>query len=108
MTTASARPETAASAPPAAPDGTTTPAHAVEIGHPAHAADIDHPASAAHTTDVGHPARTARTARTVRAVNILMPACSVLVVALVAAVNLSVPKLSAGALHPSPTALLWI
>jgi MFS family permease len=72
MTTASARPETPASAPPVAPDGPAGPV------------------------------------RPARAVNILMPACSVLVVALVAAVNLSVPKLSAGALHPSPTALLWI
>jgi EmrB/QacA subfamily drug resistance transporter len=37
-----------------------------------------------------------------------MPACATLVVALVAAINLAIPKLSASSLHPSPTELLWI
>lgn len=35
-------------------------------------------------------------------------ACTVLVVGFVAAINLAVPKLAAGALHPSATQLLWI
>ncbi|MQY02005.1 MFS transporter [Actinomadura macrotermitis] len=38
----------------------------------------------------------------------LMSACVVLVVAMVAATNLAVPKLAAGNLHPSATGLLWI
>ncbi|WP_202125105.1 MFS transporter [Actinomadura physcomitrii] len=43
-----------------------------------------------------------------RAVPPLMSACVILVVAMVAAINLSIPKLSASGLHPSATALLWI
>ncbi|MGP3985523.1 MFS transporter [Streptomyces sp. 3N207] len=35
-------------------------------------------------------------------------ACVMLAVALVAAVNLALPKLSAGSLHPTPAQLLWI
>jgi EmrB/QacA subfamily drug resistance transporter len=38
----------------------------------------------------------------------LMSACVVLTVALVAAVNLAIPKLSASSLHPSSAQLLWI
>jgi EmrB/QacA subfamily drug resistance transporter len=38
----------------------------------------------------------------------LMSACVVVVVAMVAAINLALPKLSASALRPSSTALLWI
>ncbi|MFD0903216.1 hypothetical protein [Actinomadura sediminis] len=38
----------------------------------------------------------------------LMCGCVVLVVAMVAAINLSLPALSAGALAPSSTGLLWI
>ncbi|CNF48735.1 integral membrane transport protein [Mycobacterium tuberculosis] len=38
----------------------------------------------------------------------LMSACVVLVVAMVAAVNLSIPKLSASSLSPSSTEVLWI
>ncbi|EGG47181.1 integral membrane transport protein [Streptomyces griseoaurantiacus M045] len=34
--------------------------------------------------------------------------CTVLVVGFVAAVNLAIPPLAAGSLHPSPTQLLWI
>lgn len=43
-----------------------------------------------------------------RAVPPLMSACVVLVVAMVAAINLSIPKLSASGLRPSATGLLWI
>ncbi|MDL4813918.1 MFS transporter [Actinomadura opuntiae] len=43
-----------------------------------------------------------------RAMPPLMSACVVLVVATVAAINLSIPKLSASGLHPSATGLLWI
>ncbi|WP_433478854.1 MFS transporter [Spirillospora sp. CA-142024] len=43
-----------------------------------------------------------------RAMTPLMSACVVLVVAMVAAVNLSIPKLSASSLSPSSTGLLWI
>lgn len=45
---------------------------------------------------------------TVRAMMPLMSACVVLVVAMVAAINLSIPKLSASSLNPSSTELLWI
>ncbi|WP_206681698.1 MFS transporter [Actinomadura sp. J1-007] len=38
----------------------------------------------------------------------LMSGCVVLVVAMVAAINLSIPKLSASGLHPSSTQMLWI
>lgn len=38
----------------------------------------------------------------------LMSACVVVVVAMVAAINLALPKLSASELHPSSAALLWI
>jgi MFS family permease len=38
----------------------------------------------------------------------LMSACVVVVVAMVAAVNLALPKLSASGLHPDSTQLLWI
>jgi EmrB/QacA subfamily drug resistance transporter len=38
----------------------------------------------------------------------LMSACVVLVVAMVAAINLALPKLSGSDLHPSSTGLLWI
>ncbi|MFD0687470.1 MFS transporter [Actinomadura fibrosa] len=38
----------------------------------------------------------------------LMSACVVLVVAMVAAINLAIPKLSASSLDPSSTELLWI
>jgi predicted MFS family arabinose efflux permease len=37
-----------------------------------------------------------------------MPACAILAVSLVAAINLAIPKLSASSLHPSATQLLWI
>ncbi len=37
----------------------------------------------------------------------LMSACVVVVVAMVAAINLSLPKLSGSDLHPSSTELLW-
>ncbi|MFF3018060.1 MFS transporter [Streptomyces sp. NPDC057939] len=43
-----------------------------------------------------------------RAVYIVMAACSVLVVSLVAAVNLAIPKLAASPLEPSAGQLLWI
>ncbi len=43
-----------------------------------------------------------------RAMPALMSACVVVVVAMVAAVNLALPKLSGSALHPSSTELLWI
>lgn len=39
---------------------------------------------------------------------LLMSACVVVVVAMVAAINLSLPKLSGSSLQPSSTALLWI
>ncbi|GAA1549109.1 MFS transporter [Actinomadura kijaniata] len=42
-----------------------------------------------------------------RAMTLLMSACVVLVVGMVAAVNLAVPKLAAGGLRPSRTELLW-
>ncbi|WP_067825332.1 MFS transporter [Actinomadura kijaniata] len=42
-----------------------------------------------------------------RAMTLLMSACVVLVVGMVAAVNLAVPKLAAGDLRPSRTELLW-
>jgi EmrB/QacA subfamily drug resistance transporter len=38
----------------------------------------------------------------------LMSACVVVVVAMVAAINLALPKLSASSLHPTSTGLLWI
>jgi MFS family permease len=38
----------------------------------------------------------------------LMSACVVVVVAMVAAVNLALPKLSSSSLHPSSTELLWV
>jgi EmrB/QacA subfamily drug resistance transporter len=38
----------------------------------------------------------------------LMAACVVVVVAMVAAINLALPKLSASGLHPTSTGLLWI
>ncbi|GIH63267.1 MFS transporter [Microbispora siamensis] len=37
-----------------------------------------------------------------------MSSCVIMAVSLVAAVNLAVPKLTAGSLHPSPSQLLWI
>lgn len=43
-----------------------------------------------------------------RAMPVLMSACVVVVVAMVAAINLSLPKLSESDLRPSSTALLWI
>jgi MFS family permease len=43
-----------------------------------------------------------------RAVYLLMPACSILVVSLVAAINLAIPKLSVSSLHPGQSDLLWI
>jgi len=43
-----------------------------------------------------------------RAMPVLMSACVVVVVAMVAAVNLALPKLSGSDLRPSSTALLWI
>jgi MFS family permease len=53
------------------------------------------------------PARHAARAPS-RAMPALMSACVVVVVAMVAAINLAVPKLSSSDLHPSSTALLWI
>jgi MFS family permease len=38
----------------------------------------------------------------------LMPACATLMVSLVAAINLAIPKLSASSLHPTSSQLLWI
>lgn len=43
-----------------------------------------------------------------RAVYLVMPACAVLMVSLVAAINMAIPKLSASTLHPGPSQLLWI
>ncbi len=43
-----------------------------------------------------------------RAVPAVMSACVVVVVAMVAAINLALPKLSASDLHPDSTELLWI
>ena len=43
-----------------------------------------------------------------RAMPALMSSCVVVVVAMVAAINLALPKLSGSGLHPSSTALLWI
>ncbi|HEX8079401.1 MAG TPA: MFS transporter [Jatrophihabitans sp.] len=43
-----------------------------------------------------------------RAMLALMSACVVVVVAMVAAINLALPKLSSSDLHPSSTQLLWI
>ncbi|MFF5204735.1 MFS transporter [Streptosporangium sp. NPDC000396] len=51
-------------------------------------------------SQTGHPRR--------RAVAALMSAAVIMVVSLVAAINLAIPKLSAGGLNPSPTGLLWI
>ncbi|GAB3983220.1 MFS transporter [Actinoallomurus acanthiterrae] len=50
--------------------------------------------------DQGHPRRTLILA--------LMAACATMTVALVAAINLAVPKLAASSLHPSAAQLLWI
>lgn len=50
--------------------------------------------------ETGHPRRTAILA--------LMSACTVLTVALVAAINLALPSLAADALRPSSSRLLWI
>lgn len=43
-----------------------------------------------------------------RAMPALMSACVATVVAMVAAINLAIPKLAGSGLHPSPTQLLWI
>ena len=43
-----------------------------------------------------------------RAMPALMSSCVVVVVAMVAAINLALPKLSGSDLHPNSTALLWI
>ncbi len=43
-----------------------------------------------------------------RAMTALMSACVVVVVAMVAAINLALPKLSGSGLHPSSTELVWI
>jgi MFS family permease len=51
-------------------------------------------------TATDHPQR--------RVLYALMPACATLVVSLVAAINLAIPKLSASSLHPSSSQLLWI
>jgi len=48
------------------------------------------------------------TAPTSAAMPALMSACVVVVVAMVAAINLALPKLSASGLRPSSTALLWV
>ncbi len=50
--------------------------------------------------ETGHPRRAAIMA--------LMAACATMTIALVAAINLSVPKLSVSTLHPSSADLLWI
>ncbi|MEV5751875.1 MFS transporter [Actinoallomurus sp. NPDC052308] len=50
--------------------------------------------------DQGHPRRTLILA--------LMAACATMTVALVAAINLAIPKLSASSLRPSSAQLLWI
>ena len=50
---------------------------------------------------------TARSAPS-RAMPALMSSCVVVVVAMVAAINLALPKLSGSGLHPDSTALLWI
>jgi EmrB/QacA subfamily drug resistance transporter len=50
--------------------------------------------------DTGHPRRTA--------ILVLMSACVTMAVALVAAINLAIPKLSASDLHPSSSELVWI
>ncbi|MEV0644353.1 MFS transporter [Phytomonospora sp. NPDC050363] len=50
--------------------------------------------------ETGHPRRTAILA--------LMSACTVLTIALVAAINLALPSLAADALRPSSSRLLWI
>jgi MFS family permease len=43
-----------------------------------------------------------------RAMPALSTACVVVVVAMVAAINLALPKLSGSSLHPSSSELLWI
>ena len=43
-----------------------------------------------------------------RAMPALMSACVVVVVAMVAAINLALPKMSRSDLHPNSTGLLWI
>jgi EmrB/QacA subfamily drug resistance transporter len=55
------------------------------------------------STDSPHVARSPS-----RAMPALMSACVVVVVAMVAAINLALPKLSASGLHPTSTGLLWI
>lgn len=57
--------------------------------------------------EVPSPARSAPPTST-RAMPALMSACVVVVVAMVAAINLALPKLSSSDLRPSSTALLWI
>ncbi|MBE3008841.1 MFS transporter [Microbispora sp. NEAU-D428] len=56
---------------------------------------------------IGAPPPGAGTARP-GAVLAVMSSCVITAVSLVAAVNLAVPKLAAGPLHPSPSQLLWI
>lgn len=50
--------------------------------------------------ETGHPRRTA--------ILLLMSTCATMTMALVAAINLAIPKLSASALRPSSAELLWI
>jgi MFS family permease len=57
------------------------------------------------SVDVSRPAPPATSAR---AMPTLMAACVVVVVAMVAAINLALPKLSGSSLHPSSTELLWV
>ncbi len=58
------------------------------------------------TAETREPPETARSARPV--VVFLMSACATMTIALVAAINLAVPKLSASTLRPSSSELLWI
>jgi MFS family permease len=57
------------------------------------------------SVDVSRPAAPVTAERVMPA---LMSACVAVVVAMVAAVNLALPKLSGSSLHPSSTQLLWI
>ncbi|QKW22825.1 MFS transporter [Kitasatospora sp. NA04385] len=59
-------------------------------------------------TGPAEPAGAAGVRRTETLVLAWVSVCTVLVVGLVAAINLAVPMLAAGPLHPSPAQLLWI
>ncbi|MEU8828785.1 MFS transporter [Streptomyces sp. NPDC048636] len=60
------------------------------------------------TVITARPAPPGRTAPRSGGVLALMSACVILTIALVAAINLAIPALNNGSLHPSSTQLLWI